>query len=457
MGFIFISYSRQDTNTVDEIVARLKRDGFDVWIDRANIKGGDLWTVAIVEAIDTADSFVLMLSPSSTASDNVRKEVQLAQDASKKLFPFLLAAVKLPPQFRYQLAGIQIIDYAGNPEEKYKELVEVLNANREKLADAPMPETRQVEVVIGKGDVSKVGAAEKESLLNTIANIAETTRASLNITKVFAGSVHVVIEMPTHAAYVLKTAALNRDNRLLKHGIDAIRLNGEENFVLTTSGEIGLLQAHKQNPPIFKRLLKGGFWLGVIAVIAWIMTLGPGKPVFFPTPTPTSTQTFTPTATKTSTPTKTKTPTLTPTKTNTPTPTFTATFTFTPTKTFTPTITPNTPPTAPQNIYEKADEYYGGQVVCSFDFPKGVYLSWDPSYDSGWVDYYQVQVYVKNGSQWNIVLDTNTVSNSLDITYVVNSADCGKDFGVQVRAVDNNRAQSNWSAWYPFLSVPPPG
>jgi hypothetical protein len=231
MGFVFISYSRQDTNTVDEIVARLKRDGVDVWIDRVNIKGGDLWTVAIVEAIDTADSFVLMLSPGSTASDNVRKEVQLAQDANKKLFPFQLVTVKLPPQFRYQLAGIQIIDYAGNPDEKYRELVEVLRANREKLANVSIPETRQAEVVISEGNVSKFGIVEKESILNTIANITETARANLNITKVFAGSVHVVIDMPTHAAYVLKTAALNRDNRLVKYGIGAVRLNGEENYV----------------------------------------------------------------------------------------------------------------------------------------------------------------------------------------------------------------------------------
>src|SRR5687767_8863832 len=103
MGFVFISYSRQDANTVDKIAARLERDGFDVWIDRARIKGGELWTVAIVAAIDSADSFVLMLTPSATSSDNVRKEVQLAQDAKRRLFPLVIAPVTLPPQFRYQL------------------------------------------------------------------------------------------------------------------------------------------------------------------------------------------------------------------------------------------------------------------------------------------------------------------------------------------------------------------
>jgi len=149
MGLVFISYSRKDVQTVEDIVARLKKDKFEVWFDRESIKGGELWTVAIVEAIDNADAFVLMLSPNSTASDNVRKELHLAQDSKKKLFPLLLVPVMLPPQFRYQLAGIQWLDYAEDPEGKYLELVEVLRVNQAALAKEQPAETRQVEVVLG--------------------------------------------------------------------------------------------------------------------------------------------------------------------------------------------------------------------------------------------------------------------------------------------------------------------
>ena len=161
MGLIFISYSRKDSPTVEELVARLKKDEFEVWFDRESIKGGELWTVAIVEAIDTSDAFVLMLSPSAVESDNVRKELHLAQDAKKSLFPLMLATVQLPPQFRYQLAGIQWIDYAGEPEKKYQELVEVLRANQEKLATVKQPETRQAEVVLSNEKVSSFGTKKK--------------------------------------------------------------------------------------------------------------------------------------------------------------------------------------------------------------------------------------------------------------------------------------------------------
>ena len=60
MCHVFLRYSRMDSETVDDIAARLTRDGFDVWLDRKDIKGGNLWRAEIVEAVDQADAFVLM-------------------------------------------------------------------------------------------------------------------------------------------------------------------------------------------------------------------------------------------------------------------------------------------------------------------------------------------------------------------------------------------------------------
>ena len=43
MSHLFLSYSRMDSKTVDDIIARLTRDGFDVWLDCKDIGGGDLF------------------------------------------------------------------------------------------------------------------------------------------------------------------------------------------------------------------------------------------------------------------------------------------------------------------------------------------------------------------------------------------------------------------------------
>ena len=72
MTKVFTSYSRRDTQVVDTIVAKMSQAGISVWIDREAIRAGNTWRVQIVQAIDTCPAFVLMLSPNSAASDNVR-------------------------------------------------------------------------------------------------------------------------------------------------------------------------------------------------------------------------------------------------------------------------------------------------------------------------------------------------------------------------------------------------
>ncbi len=428
MGFVFISYSRQDTKTVDIIVSRLKSDGFEVWLDRASIKGGDLWTVAIVEAIDTADSFVLMLSPNSTGSDNVRKEVQLAQDAKRKIFPLLLAAVTLPAQFRYQLAGVQIIDYAGNPETKYRELVEVLQVNRERLStEAKRPETRQVEVVLGEKRVESFRAPKAEKLLNFLANITGAPRSKFEITKVEAGSVHAFVNMPAHAAYVLKTAALNQDKRLLKHGVEAIRLDGQENYIHVGSGEIGPLDLLRKGPSLVKRILLTFIGIGLTAAIAFALL--PKVPPMEPPPIKKPT-TERPLATKTFTPT----PTLTPTATKTP----------------SPTATPQIPPSIPEVI----NPLEGGIVYCDGN---PVFLDWGEAYDESGIASYEVELDVEN-KRWTsvFILPVDGQSTELEITNDV-IKNCSHRLRWRVRAQD---VESSWSDWSPqpvfWAENPPP-
>ena len=169
MRHVFVIYSRIDSEGVDHIVARLGNDGFNVWLDREVIKGGDVWREAIVEAVDNAYACVLMLSPNSVASDNVRKEVDLADGASKYLIPLMLAPVELPAKLRYQLAGIQWIDYYRDPEAKYAELTEVLHARKPEQIIHEVHSTREVEIRIKGVDISKFGLQEQQKLLNAMA------------------------------------------------------------------------------------------------------------------------------------------------------------------------------------------------------------------------------------------------------------------------------------------------
>lgn len=332
MSHVFVSYSRKDSETVDQIVARLEAENFTVWIDREEIRGGELWRKAIVEAVDKAYAFVLMLSPFSVESDNVRKEVDLAEGAGKALVPILLAPAQLPAELRYQLAGIQWIEYYGNPEEKFSELVKVLRVFEQELGASQLPASREVEFVFSGLDLSKLSQEErerlKEKVLEVIANSTNTPRAALNVVKMTIGSIHLFVDMPANTAYQIKTAALNKDPRLINAGIDALRLSGDRNFVV-------LKPSGKAPPKSGKRSGSRWFIGGLTLMIALLITamvtymaLSSFASQQFATATPTPTNTFTPTPTMT----------FTPTATNTPTPTITST--TTPSHTPTPSATP---------------------------------------------------------------------------------------------------------------------
>jgi hypothetical protein len=166
MRHIFVSYSRIDGDVVDQIVARLEQDGFKIWIDREEIKAGELWHETVVQAIDNAYAFILMLSPNSTASDNVRREVDLAEDANKELVPVLLAPVNLPANLRYQLAGIEWIEYYRDPEMKYSELSEALQARHQEFSSGQTLEILAMELNMGQIKISTFESEEQKGLLN---------------------------------------------------------------------------------------------------------------------------------------------------------------------------------------------------------------------------------------------------------------------------------------------------
>lgn len=107
---IFISYSRRDARVADRVAAALSAAGFSVWIDRAGIRGGELWRQQIVSAINDCQSFLLLISPHSIQSDNVRKELDLAEQAGRTVLPATLVQADIPETLQYQLAGVQIVD-----------------------------------------------------------------------------------------------------------------------------------------------------------------------------------------------------------------------------------------------------------------------------------------------------------------------------------------------------------
>ncbi len=352
MEHVFTSYSSRDAQIVDTIVGRMSQAGLRVWLDRAEIKAGNAWSVQIVEAIDNCPAFVLMLSPNSAASKEVQQEVYLSHESRRAMFIVMLEPVKIPNEIRYQLAGKQILDVSRRGlEDVIEELTGTVQEYVAQFEPVEPPADRQVELVIQGINLKDLTADKQAQVLDLLAQLTGADRSQLQITRLEAGSVHIFVDMPRRAAYEVKTAALNKDPRFKQLGIVSLRLDGDPNFVNVTTGRLSalatvspLMALWLKIPALFSSAL--GATGGKIAtlVIGAALIAGAGtaasralSPVPVPVPTATATltaalepsPTFTAAATKSLIPTDTQ----------------AATATLTPTETLTPTSTPSPVPT----------------------------------------------------------------------------------------------------------------
>jgi len=117
---IFLSYSSDDRPFALGFAKELQDLGVNVWIDQLGIKLGQNWDNAIEEALEKSDTFLLLISPTSIASQNVQDEVSIAINAEKKLVPILIKKCDLPMRWQRR----QYADLTQEPDKAIKDVLE---------------------------------------------------------------------------------------------------------------------------------------------------------------------------------------------------------------------------------------------------------------------------------------------------------------------------------------------
>lgn len=110
----FISYSRVHSEFVVRLARDLKAAGYDVWLDQLDIPKGARWDDAIEAAVERSATFMIVLSPESIESQNVKDELSYAIDAGKHILPVVIRPCKIPLRLR----RFQYVDFTDKP---YKE------------------------------------------------------------------------------------------------------------------------------------------------------------------------------------------------------------------------------------------------------------------------------------------------------------------------------------------------
>ncbi|MCI0696005.1 TIR domain-containing protein [candidate division KSB1 bacterium] len=129
---IFISYSDKDKEFALQLANDLRLEEVNIWIAKLDIAAGEKWDRAIEEALKFCKDFLVILSPNSINSDNVRDEIDFAVQEKKRIFPVLHKKCEIP----FRLRRIEYSDFTSDYDSGLKHLLKAIkSAVLEKLPD----------------------------------------------------------------------------------------------------------------------------------------------------------------------------------------------------------------------------------------------------------------------------------------------------------------------------------
>ena len=102
--YVFVCYSHDDRDTVDEQIRWLKGQGFSVWFDEA-IEAGSRWSDDLARAVEGCAAFLYFVSPRSVSSRHCLDEVHFALECSRPIVPVEIAPATLTPGLKLSLGG----------------------------------------------------------------------------------------------------------------------------------------------------------------------------------------------------------------------------------------------------------------------------------------------------------------------------------------------------------------
>lgn len=110
---IFISYSHKDTETMQKIKQKLHNAGLDTWADENITVGTPIWQNAIAQAIETASSLLVLLSPNAKSSEWVQREINYSTTHNKPIIAMMIEGTEAT-SIPFSLIGSQYVDVREN-------------------------------------------------------------------------------------------------------------------------------------------------------------------------------------------------------------------------------------------------------------------------------------------------------------------------------------------------------
>jgi Tol biopolymer transport system component len=159
----FISYSRDNSNFAVRLARDLRAAGFDIWLDQFDIRTGARWDDEVEKALERSSIFLIVLTPESIRSQNVKDEIGYAIEAGKNILPIILKPCNVP----FRLRRFQYVDFSKKAyDESFVEIKHILTNTTElaKVKDND-EDYEEIETSVLKSDTEKTKPPQKWNTL----------------------------------------------------------------------------------------------------------------------------------------------------------------------------------------------------------------------------------------------------------------------------------------------------
>jgi TIR domain-containing protein len=120
---VFISHSHVDKTTADATCATLEQAGIRCWMASRDIRPGDEWGAAIVNAIDHCRVMVLIFSSNANNSRQIRREVERAVHAGATIIPLRIEDIAPTEAMAYFMSTVHWLDAMTAPLDRHLQVL----------------------------------------------------------------------------------------------------------------------------------------------------------------------------------------------------------------------------------------------------------------------------------------------------------------------------------------------
>ena len=154
----FISYSRTNKDFAVKLTKGLRSAGYPVWFDQFDIPTGSRWDDEVEKALRECSIFMIILTPASISSENVKDEIGYAIDHGKRIVPVLLESCDVPLRLR----RFQYVDFTSKSFDEGFESAKELLGDLVDESSVPLPSKDETERK-DKQEADRVAAQEAEA------------------------------------------------------------------------------------------------------------------------------------------------------------------------------------------------------------------------------------------------------------------------------------------------------